>query len=297
MSKCSKLTVGLHDADGGNFPNYALMKISAYHKAQGDSVEWWMPIKTYDRVYSNKIFTFTPENMYLPQNTIKGGTGYGIYDELPHVIDDVFPDYSIYPKCDYAIGFITRGCIRKCSWCVVPRKEGMIRAYRTWKEIKRPDSNKIVLMDNNILASEYGKTQLESMIGENVKIDCNQGLDARLIDDDVARILSKLQWIRFIRMSCDTDEMLETVIRTIERLGKFGVKAYRIFVYLLVTDVKSAENRAIALKKAGVDVFAQPYRDFENNTEPTNEQKAFARYVNRKEIFKSIETFAEYKRK
>lgn len=68
-----QMLVGLHDSDETDFPNYALMKISAWHKAQGDSVEWWTPLLTYDRVYSSKVFTFTPENPYLPENTIKGG--------------------------------------------------------------------------------------------------------------------------------------------------------------------------------------------------------------------------------
>ena len=89
------MLIGLHDSDRTGFPNLALMKISAWHKARGDIVEWWNPMLTFDRVYSSKIFTFTPENPYLPLDTIKGGTGYGIMDELPEEIDAMFPDYSI----------------------------------------------------------------------------------------------------------------------------------------------------------------------------------------------------------
>lgn len=118
------MIIGLHDSDNTGFPNYALMKISAWHKAKGDKVEWFMPLVHYDKVYSSKVFTFTPEDPYLPENTVRGGTGYGIYDTLPDEIDAMYPDYSIYPDCHYAIGFLTRGCIRKCSWCIVPRKEG-----------------------------------------------------------------------------------------------------------------------------------------------------------------------------
>lgn len=287
--------VGLHDSDKTDFPNYALMKISAWHKANGDQVEWWNPLFTYDRVYSSKVFTFTPENPYLPENTIKGGTGYGVYTELPAEIDAMFPDYSIYPKCDYAIGFLTRGCIRKCPWCVVPKKEGQIRAYRTWREIKRPDSRDIVFMDNNVLACQHGIEQIEDMGGANVRIDFNQGLDARLITPEIAGLLSKVKWIRSVRMSCDTDAMLNVVLTAIDRLAEKGIKPYRVFVYLLVQDIESAERRAIALREAGADVFAQPYRDFVNNTEPDKEQKRFARWVNRKEIFKTVKRFADYK--
>jgi len=291
------MLIGLHDSDKTDFPNYALMKISAWHKARGDTVEWWIPLQPYDKVYSSKVFTFTPENPYLPPNTIKGGTGYGVYEDLPQEIDDMFPDYSIYPKCDYAIGFLTRGCIRKCPWCVVPKKEGKIRPYRTWREVKRPDSRDIVFMDNNVLACPHGVEQMVDMIGGGVRIDFNQGLDARLITPEIAEILSKLKWIKgIIRMSCDTDAMLDVVLTAQKRLEACGVKPYRLFVYLLVQDIDSAERRAIAMRDAGMEVFAQPYRDFVNNTEPSIEMKRFARWINRKEIFNTCKRFADYKR-
>ena len=289
------MKIGLHDSERTGFPNLALMKLSAYHKAQGDTVEWWIPMIQYDRVYSSKVFTFTPEEPMLPTDTIKGGTGYGIYDGLPAEVDTIYPDYAIYPDCKHAIGFLTRGCIRACPWCVVPKKEGRIRPYSTWKDIKRPDSRDIVFMDNNVLACEHGINQIKDMIGQDVRVDFNQGLDARLITPEVAELLSKLKWIRFIRMSCDTDAMLDVVLRAIHLLEKNGVKPYRVFVYLLVQDIASAEKRALALRKAGAEVFAQPYRDFEKNIEPTREQKAFARWVNRKEIFKTVQSFSEYK--
>ena len=289
------MRVALHDSDNTSFPNLALMKLSAWHKAQGDIVEWWTPLLTYDRVYSSKVFTFTDENPYLPPDTIKGGTGYGKLNELPQEIDAMYPDYSIYPDCDHAIGFLTRGCIRKCPWCIVPKKEGQIRPYQTWQGIKRPDSRDIVFMDNNVLACQHGLEQIEDMGGKNVRVDFNQGLDARLITDDVAKMLSKLKWIRQIRMSADTDAMLDVVLTAIDRLGKHGVKSYRVFVYVLVQDVESAERRVIALRKVGADPFAQPYRDFTTNTEPPLEQRRFARWVNDKAIFKTVPTFAEYR--
>ena len=295
--KCgaSDMLIGLHDSDSTGFPNLALMKLSAWHKAQGDTVEWWNPMLTYDRVYSSKVFTFTPECLYLPENTVRGGTGYGIMDELPYEIDSVFPDYSIYPKCDHAIGFLTRGCIRRCPWCIVPKKEGQIRPYMHWREIKRPDSRDIVFMDNNVLACPWGILEIEDMVGEDVRVDFNQGLDARLITDDVAAMLARLKWIRFLRMSSDTDKMLVVVLDAIERLRKYGLKPYRVFVYLLVQDIESAEHRAIALRDIGAEVFAQPYRDFTTNAEPPEEQRRFARWVNHKAIFKTVKRFKDYK--
>ena len=288
------MLIGLHDSDNTGFPNLALMKLSAYHKAQGDTVEWWNPLLTYDRVYSSKVFTFTPECQYLPPDTIKGGTGYGIMDELSPEIDAMFPDYSLYPKCDHAIGFLTRGCIRNCPWCIVPKKEGRIRPYMSWRDIKRPDSRDIVFMDNNVLACPWGLLEIEDMGGKDVRVDFNQGLDARLITDDVAKLLSRLKWIRFIRMSADTDTMLDKVLTAIDRLGKYGVKPYRVFVYVLVQDIESAERRAVALRSVGAEVFAQPYRDFMTNAEPPKKQRDFARWVNHKAIFKTVKTFLEY---
>ena len=237
------MLIGLHDADRTRFPNYALMKISAWHKARDDTVEWWNPMKTYDRVYSSKVFSYTPVCDNLPPDAIKGGTGYGEYGELPAEVDACFPDYSIYPDVRYAIGFLTKGCIRRCPWCIVPRKEGNIRLYRTWREIKRSDSRDIVLMDNNTLACPHGVDQLQSMIGEDVRIDINQGLDARLITPEIAAMLGRLKWIRFVRLSCDTDEMLPVLLEKARLLNAHGIKNWRLFVYVLVRDIPSAERR------------------------------------------------------
>src|SRR5262249_40097276 len=150
-------------------------KISAYHKTRGDTVEWWNALfnETYDAVYSSKVFSFTPENPYLPPNTIKGGTGYGLYGELPSEIKSCFPDYSVYPDCDYALGYIARGCPNRCAWCVVPVKEGDIRPYADWRKIVRPDTKKLVLMDNNILACDYGVRQLAELSETDYRLDLN----------------------------------------------------------------------------------------------------------------------------
>lgn len=283
--------IALHDADSEHiknkiFPNYALMKISAYHKQKGDEVEWLSPIKfeelRYDRIYSSKIFDFTEEPVFLNDNIITGGTGYNISKKLPNYIDDLFPDYSIYPECDYAIGFITRGCIRKCKWCVVPEKEGYIKPYRVWKDLVRQDSKKLVLMDNNILASDFGIEQLVSMIGEDVRIDLNQGMDARLMTPEIAEIISRLKWIRYIRFSCDTKEQIDDIGRVYNLLKKHKVASSNIFVYFLVTkDLEDAEMRIESLRKLkGISVYAQAERNSRKGIIPTKKQLEFAqRYV------------------
>ena len=127
------MRIGMIDVDGHNFPNLALMKISAWHKAQGDEVEWYAPLlatEPLDKVYMSKVFTFTPDYEWAinAKQIVKGGTGYGLYENLPAEIEYTFPDYSIYPQYPFAVGFLTRGCIRKCPWCIVPKKEGWIHA-------------------------------------------------------------------------------------------------------------------------------------------------------------------------
>ena len=149
-------------------------------------------------------------------------------------------------------------------------------------------------MDNNVLASEYGIEQIRSMVGEDVRIDFNQGLDARLITDDIAKTLSQVKWISQIRLACDTSAMIPIVTEAVHRLGKYGVKPYRIFVYTLIQDVHEAYQRIKALDKLGVKPFAQPYRDFETNyVDP--EHKRLARWCNHMAIHYAID-FEDYNR-
>lgn len=131
------MKIGLIDVDGHNYPNLALMKISAWHKSQGDDVEWYSPFaEHYDVVYMSKVFTHTNDYGYFINNADKiekGGTGYDIKKDLPEDIDRLQPDYDLY--CidkNTAYGFLTRGCIRKCPWCVVPKKEGWFGHTWMW---------------------------------------------------------------------------------------------------------------------------------------------------------------------
>lgn len=295
------MKIGLHDAEKEHFrktktfPNFALMKISSWHKQRGDAVEWWNPLFRYDRVYSSKVFDFTPENPYLPPGTIKGGTGYDIKSCLPEEIDEMYPDYTIYPECDYAIGFLTRGCIRSCPWCIVPEKEGMIRPYRHWQEVVRPDTKKLVLMDNNILAIDFGIRQLEELSKTDYKIDLNQGMDARIVDENLVRLFGKLHWIQFIRFSCDTIAQVPYIQRIYEEFKRQGVGTSKIFVYFLVRkDLQEASKRLEALKHLkGISIYAQAEQNPRLGVVPTKAQKEFAcRYIYGR-CYKT-ETWAEY---
>ena len=285
------MRIGLVAVDGhSGFPNLALMRLSAWHRSQGDQVEWWNGLAHYDRVYLSKVFTFTPDvdTVINADEIVTGGTGYKDYGVLPPAVEAMPPDYSLYPNFSRAIGFMTRGCSRRCPWCLVPRKEGTVRPAAAWDEIKRPDSREIVFLDNNVLASDFGLEQIDRMGGERVWVDFNQGLDARLIIPEAARMLARLHWIRFIRLSCDTSDMIPVVEQAAAYLREAGAASSRFWAYVLVQDMEDAHRRVLALRDMGITPFAQPYWDYDGG-EPTPRQKAFARWVNQKSIFKSCD--------
>ena len=283
------MKIGLIDVDGHNFPNLALMKISAFHKSKGDKVEFVNFFEKYDLVYKSKVFTFTQDEQTIinAEKIIEGGSGYDLKKELPQEIDKMLPDYDLY-QCEHAYGFLTRGCIRKCDFCIVPEKEGKIKKYMDIEEIIG-NKKTAVLMDNNVIAHEHGLTQLEKINKMKIKIDFNQGLDSRIISQniEIVKLLSKIKWLKPLRMACDSDEQLEHIIKSVELLRKYNVKPMRYFIYVLVKDVESAYKRIEVLKKLNLDPFAQPFIDGKNKVDI--EQKRFARWVNHKAIFKSVE--------
>lgn len=289
------MKIGLLDIDGHNFPNLALMKISAYHKSIGDSVEWVNYFMNYDKIYKSKIFTFTPDNSFVlnADEVVSGGTGYDPSISLPDHIHKTQVDYSLYPKYKEAYGFLTRGCPNNCSWCIVPKKEGNIRSENDIEEILQ--GRKVaILMDNNVLASDYGLSQIEKIIRLRVRVDFNQGLDARLINDDVAKLLSRVRWHHPIRLACDTQSQMPHLERAISLLRKHKATPSAYFIYVLVKEIPDALMRVEFIRDLGCDPFAQPYRDFTRNREPSKEQKRFARWVNHKAIFNSIK-YENYK--
>lgn len=276
--------VGLIDVDG-KMPNLALMKISAWHKSQGDDVELTLPIlaNIYDRVYMSKVFTWS-DMPCLPDNAVMGGTGCDIHKTLPNKIENLCPDYSLY-NMDYSMGFLTRGCIRKCEFCFVPEKEGKIKPAADIEDFLRHKT--AVLLDNNVLAHEHGLRQIKKIADMGIKVDFNQGLDARLIDDGVAKLLSQVKWLKPLRMACDYASMMKPVETAVGLLRKHGATPKAYFCYLLVNDdIDDAYARAMFLKGLGVDPFAQPYRS-PDGKEPSKDAKDFARWVNHKAIFKT----------
>jgi hypothetical protein len=287
------MKIALHDSEfNTKYPNLALMKISAYHKECGDQVEWFGPLFSKpDKIYSSKVFTFTPEDSYIPKETEKGGTGYGdMKTVLPDYVEHICPDYDLYSQ-NYSMGFLTRGCIRNCEGCFVPGKEGSIRPNADIDEFARHKD--VVLMDNNVLACDHGIDQIKKIIQEGLKVDFNQGLDARLIDDGVAKILSKVKWLEPLRLACDSVHMIKHIQKAVQLLRWHNTTPVRFFCYVLVRDIEDALERVKFLKGMNIDPFCQPYMDKEG-TPPTKEQESFARYVNVKSNFKTC-TWEDYK--
>lgn len=278
------MKIALVDVDGRNFPNLALMKLSAWHKAQGDSVEWYSPLFSRpDKIYASKVFTFTQDYIdyaYGDPYPVRGGTGYDPTVKLPDEVEQTLPDYSIYPAWTSALGFLTRGCIRNCPWCIVPRKEGTLQVVDDIERIAAGRRD-VVLLDNNFLAApgEFIREQLEKATRLGLRLDFNQGLDARLMTTDNARLLAACRWIRFIRFSCDTAAMIEPIRRAVRLIRETGSRR-EIFCYMLVQDIADAEIRLRALVELGITPFAQPYRDFTDNAATTKEQRDFARFAN-----------------
>jgi len=282
--------IGLIDVDGHNFPNLALMKLSAYHKNKGDEVEF-VTIGNYDKTYMSKVFTYTQDFAPTFSNlgeVIKGGSAYNM-SILPEEIEHIMPDYSLY-NANKAYGFLTRGCPNKCQWCIVPKKEGEIVENADITEFWN-GQKEAILLDNNVLAHEHGLKQIEKIINLGIKIDFNQGLDARIIanNKDIAKLLSRVKWIRYLRMACDTKSQIPYIDKALTNLNECGFKNYIVFVYVLVKNIPDALERVEFLKEKGCSPFAQPYRDFTTNNEPEKELKQFARWVNHKAIFKSVE--------
>lgn len=302
------MNVALVDVDGRNFPNLALMKISAWHKRNGDNVEWFSPLfSRADKIYASKVFTFSNDFKYFPADIPVefGGTGYRNFTKiLPDEIDNCIPDYSIYPEVQYAIGFLSRGCIRNCPWCVVPKKEGKIKQYCDIEKVSAGRKH-VVLMDNNFLANdpEFVLEQLEKSVRLNLKIDFNQGLDARLVNDENARWLAKCKWKAatgnnsYIRFSCDTQSMIEPVKKAVSVLRKVGYSGH-IFVYFLAKEIRETLDRIKSLldhdKK--IEPFVMPYRNLDGDGAIANpDLKRLARWCNMASVRKSCR-FEDYKR-
>ena len=295
------MKVGLIDVDGHNFPNLALMKISAWHKKQGDDVEWCLPIAHYDIVYQSKVFddTYSPDIEWIPQadKIIKGGTGYGLDNTLPYEIEHIYPDYHIYPELTKgkAYGFLTRGCPRGCKFCIVASKEGR-RSYKVadLKEFWKGQKN-IVLLDPNILACREHPDLLGQLIKSKACVDFNQGLDIRLTNEENIALLNEVK-VKEIHFAWDNaEDDLKPYFERYKALAKHKPHGHYGTVYCLTNFDSTMEQnlyRIYTLRDLGYDPYVMIY----DKPNAPKEIKDLQRWVNNKFIFRSCEKFEDYKK-
>lgn len=326
--------IGLIDVDHHNFPNIALMKISAWHKQFGNSVEWYTPFEHYDIVYVSKVFSFS-EDWRDPINADKiiyGGTGYQIsYDngkelfyyftnradfklsargisqrgryfsaELPEEIEHIYPDYSIYPMYtkDTAYGFLTRGCPRCCAFCHVEAKEGRI-SYKVadLSEFWNGQKN-IVLCDPNILASKDWKPLLQQLIDSKAHVDFNQGLDIRMMTEEKAEMLSKIK-IKEIHFAWDRYQDKDVILPKLKLFSEIKYKGknpdHSAIVYVLVNfDTTLEQDLERIYTLREMGYWAYIMVYDKEHAEPI--YKDLSRWCNNRYIFARCKRFEDYKR-
>lgn len=291
------MRIGLIDVDGHNWPSLPLMKISAFHKANGDSVEPWFPMSHYDKVYMSKVFTASPDvdSVIYADEIEKGGTGYFYPDggpSLPDEIEHIYPDYSLYGDLTKkaAFGFLTRGCPRNCGFCIVSKKEGQAaRRVADLSEFWRGQSE-IKLLDPNILACPEREALLRQLADSRAAVDFTQGLDIRLVEG-AERLLAEIK-VKRIHFAWDNPE--QNLRPYFEKFKKKSELPYwKMGVYVLTNFNSSHEQdleRVYFLRELGYDPYIMIY---EKETAP-RETRLLQRWVNNRIIFRSCAKFEDY---
>ena len=306
------MRVGLIDVDGHHFPNLALMRISTWHKSQGDTVEWWWGFNHYDVVYMSKIFSDayspdTPEPMNADK-VIKGGTGYCIslgadgkehFDKsknnnLPQEIERCFPDYTIYPQYKFAVSLTSRGCPRQCSFCHVAAKEGCrsVRVASVYDFWHPGGQNEIQVLDPNITACREKRELFRQYRETNASICFNQGLDIRLLNDEDIDDINHMR-IKDLHFAWDNPkDDLEQKFRYFAE--RFRRKSNIGMVCCLTKFNRTMEEnlyRIYTLRDLGYDPYVMVY----DKPHAPREIRRLQRWCNNKIIFKSCKRFEYYK--
>lgn len=308
------MKIGLIDVDGHNFPNIPLMKISAWHKKQGDEVEWYYPLFSghMDRVYMAKVFSFSQDYMYFidADEIIKGGSGYCIkmidgkevYDSkkdvpLPDEIEHIYPDYSLYGITDTAYGSLSKGCPRGCSFCHVEAKEGRAsRKVANLNEFWNGQKN-IVLCDPNILACRQWKELLQQLIDSKANVDINQGLDIRMMTDEKAEMLKKIK-MKQLHFAWDRIQDKDTIIPKFKMFKEItGINERNCIVYVLCnfdTTIEQDLERIYTLRDMGYWAYVMLYD--KGNIPKGHDLLKMQRWCNNRFVFAKCKRFEDYKR-
>ena len=313
------MRIGLIDVDGHNFPNLPLMKISAYHKARGDTVEWYEPLlhgfpnEPLDIVYMSKVFgdEYSTDYEYFAnaKEVIKGGTGYHIkvidgaevfdaenHKNLPGEIEHQYPDYSLYPEYtkDTAYGFLTRGCCNNCAFCIVSKKEGRC----SWKvadlsEFWRGQKH-IKLLDPNLLACKDHMELLQQLVDSKAKVDFTQGLDARFVAKENLELIKQIN-VEMIHFAFDFMKFEKQIVSGL-KLAKEVLKISdrNSIVYMLTNYDTTIEQDLYRINKIREIGFSPDVRIYRKEALPKHHiLKDLQSWCNNRFLYRSCE-FMDY---
>lgn len=310
------MKIGLIDVDGHNFPNLPLMKISAWHKQQGDQVSFADSESCCDKIYMSKVFTESKEPEYTIKcsDIVRGGSGYGLDNKLPYEIEHTCPDYGLYPQYDFALGMLTRGCPRcNHTFCITPIKDGC-------KSVKTADlsefwagQNKILLLDQNILACKDRVDLLRQLQESKAEIEFNGGMDIRFINDEIIQELRKIKVKDYHFAWDDPKESLESKFMLVKESGIKNPN--QIGVYVLTNFWSSIEedlHRIYTLRSMGFMPYVMIYdkqlfvdsrgrwlpdvanKFTQNELIHFKVTQHLQRWCNNRKLIKSVSNFNEY---
>lgn len=285
------MKIGIVQVDG-DLPNLALMQICGYHEKLGDTVEWWEgPLfnQRFDKIYASKIFGFS-KLPQLPETAIIGGTGIDYKNVLPSEIASSLPSYTLYPDCNFHIGFSMKGCRYKCEFCCVPQKEGRPYFNSSISDLLlNPNGkNRLMLLDNDFFGIPNWEENLLEINRLKLKVCFAQGINIRILSERQAILLAKTNFFntkfnkRYVTFAWDVFEDEKPVMRGIKRCNDAGIPCTKMQFFVLIGHKSTHEQnmeRIMKLKNMGCLPFAMPY----NKSDPY--QKAFARWVNQRAVF------------
>lgn len=324
------MNVGVIDAEHiaqnvHRFPNLVSMKLSAFHKKNGDNVTFlqdYNTIEDYDRVYISKVFTATPVPFWINEIVSKGNDkiklgGTGFYfdkaEPLPYEVEHIMPDYKLYEGWvphkykymyfhDYSIGFLTRRCFRGCPFCV-NRNYKRVIDNAPLSEFFDESRKKICLWDDNILGFSGWRKKLDELIETKRTFVFRQGLDERLLTEEKAKILFSAKYDRCYTFAFDSIKDYDLIKTKLEIIKKFRNKLDVRFYVLVgfesidIDDVKNAFIRIALLLRNGVIPYIMRYRSETSEPWQTSRYRgvyvALARWCNQVSSIKKL-SFAEF---
>lgn len=297
------MNIGLIQVDG-KMPNVALMKLSAWHKSRGDyvSVMYGDVVATrlieFDKIYISVIFEDNKDKALQLQKQFKvaevGGVGVN-NNQLPDEIEHMMPDYDAF-KCDYSMGFTTRGCLRNCDFCKVRQQEGMIREHTDIYEFWDRRHNHIEILDNNILAMPHHFEKIANqIIKENLTVNFNQGLDIRLITDQNAKLLKKLRVRPCCKFAFDSMDIEPYIKKGVKILRRNGINCSLFYVLVgFNTTIDQDLHRLEVIKELDMRPYVMRYKTCKGE----KEYYYLSNWANQQQFFmkKSFEEFKIFKK-